>query len=101
VTVPDLPVVEAKHAAVMAAIRRRTPEGCDCLACRRSPCDRALANRALARLRRHRHDLFRGWGDNGCRVCGHGESGDGWPCPDALDAWTDLTDIGATYGVKL
>jgi hypothetical protein len=86
VTVPDLHAVEASHAAVIAAI---DADGCKyggcrvCKWCKRNVLVQHQADRALARLRRH------DW----CRDRGP------WPCPDALDAWADLTDFGTTYGV--
>jgi pimeloyl-ACP methyl ester carboxylesterase len=99
VTVPDLPAVEAYHAAATAAID----------AAERSTLDsgsyasifdlhRALADRALARVRRHVLIDQRKYGNSlpVCVVCIRPL----WPCADALDAWADLTDIGATYGVK-
>ncbi len=85
-TVPDLAEVEAYHAAVIAAIDRQ-PRLTTVYGDHKAK-DRALADRALARLRRHtdRHSLG---------TCGCGKSRS--ECPDALDAWADLTDIGATY----
>jgi hypothetical protein len=87
VTVPDLTAVEAYHAAVVAAmtvVYWHDPEQVHRVK------DRRVADRALARLRRHQ-DAAR-W----CIRCD-----DAWPCPDALDAWADLTDIGTTYGVTV
>jgi hypothetical protein len=88
VTVPDLHAVEAYHAAVIAAIEAELPwhrVGLDPPVPARAirARDRRMADRALARLRRH------DW----CRDRGP------WPCLDSLDGWADLTDIGATYGV--
>jgi hypothetical protein len=92
VTVPDLPAVEAYHAAViekMGVVYWHDPEQVHRVK------DRSLADRALARLRRHESDI----GD--CAYCFDYESDAwrDWPCSDALDAWDDLTDIGTTYRV--
>lgn len=34
---------------------------------------------AVAKL--HEEDLFRGHLSNGCKACGNGNNGQGWPCP--------------------
>jgi hypothetical protein len=90
VTVPDLPAAEAYHAAVTAAIGRagNVVQGFDWT--QTLGLHRALADRALEGLGRHYAPI-----PGGLCCCGHR-----WPCPDALDAWADLTDIGTTYGVK-
>jgi hypothetical protein len=96
VTVP-LSAFEAYHAAVTAAIDAAERSTLDS-GSYRSLFDlhRAVADRALARLRRHAQCNARinGKWTNDCRASAH------LSCPDALDAWADLTDIGTTYGVK-
>jgi hypothetical protein len=81
VTVPELPAVDAYGERVIAAIDALDYSR---LAMDMYMRDRALIDRALARLRRH------DW----CRDRGP------WPCLDSLDGWADLVDIGTTYGVR-
>jgi hypothetical protein len=92
VTVPDLPRnfadIEAYHAAVVAAMEQQ-PRLATVYGDHKAK-DRRVADRALARLRRHQpieREL--------CHCCWR----ERFPCPDALDAWADLTDIGTTCGV--
>jgi hypothetical protein len=87
-TVPDLATVEAYHAAVIAAIDDYLWSGRITSAW--ADFHRCMADRALDRLRRHQ----RGDGYPTCRHCGYVSH-----CPDALDAWSDLTALGGTYGV--
>jgi hypothetical protein len=110
VTVPDLPAVEAYHAAVIAAI---DADGCSyggcrvCKWCKRSALVQRQADRALARLRRHHGVRYLTPSIPAkCLRCAEPPWPDSdhyepmlWPCPDALDAWADLTDISATCGV--
>jgi hypothetical protein len=93
VTVPDLPAAEAYHAAVtekMGVVYWHDPEQVHRVK------DRRVADRALARLWRHAqcNTRINGKWTNDCRASAH------LSCPDALDAWADLTDLGTTYGVK-
>ncbi len=82
--VPDLAAVEAYHAAVIAAMDEWQGPMWEA-----RHLTRALADRTLDRLRRHQpgpmpaHAVW----------CGPGPH----PCPDALDAWADLTAIGSAY----
>jgi hypothetical protein len=91
VTVPDLRAVEAHHAAVVAALTGKRHSGF--MSPKAAVLLIALADRALARLQRHavEYDVRH---PGTCDACVEPK-----PCPDALDAWADLTDIGTTYGV--
>jgi hypothetical protein len=97
VTVPDLPRnfadIEAYHAAVVAALEQQ-PRLATVYGDHKAK-DRRVADRALARLWRHAqcNTRINGKWTNDCRASAH------LSCPDALDAWADLTDIGTTCGV--
>ncbi len=63
--------------------------------------DRERLKSDLAGLRRHHHDVYQGWGDNGCAICGHASETESYPCLDAQDRSDGLIRTAREYGVEV